>query len=76
MTESDIRQALARAYCSEANKHKVVDPTLIEAMVVELQLIKVDWDLDRFLPLRAVGVLYGQQNASTMLDCCRRPDGV
>ena len=31
-----IRGALARAYCTERNKHKVLDPDLIEDMVIEL----------------------------------------
>ena len=32
----EIRGALARGYCSPENQHKVVDPTLIEAMAREI----------------------------------------
>ena len=34
-----IREALARAYCTERNKHKVIDPDLIEDMLTELRKI-------------------------------------
>ena len=31
----DLRGALARGYCTERNKHKVLDPDLIEDMVTQ-----------------------------------------
>lgn len=31
-----VRQALARGYCTNRNKHKILDPYLIEDMVVEV----------------------------------------
>lgn len=34
--ETQIRQALARGYCSPENEQKVLDPDLIEAMTREL----------------------------------------
>lgn len=41
---AQIRQALARGYCSKENEHKILDPDLIEAMTREL--------LDLFIPAR------------------------
>ncbi|MEN6423334.1 MAG: hypothetical protein ABFD76_15450 [Smithella sp.] len=34
--ETQIREALARGYCSPENEKKVVDPDLIEAMTKEI----------------------------------------
>ena len=34
--ETQIREALARGYCSPGNEHKTLDPALIEAMTQEL----------------------------------------
>ena len=34
--ETQIREALARGYCSPENKHKTLDPVLLEAMTREL----------------------------------------
>jgi len=34
--ETQIREALARGYCSPENEHKILDPVLIEAMTREL----------------------------------------
>jgi len=34
--KTEIRQALARGYCSESNKNKELDSDLIEAMVEEI----------------------------------------
>ncbi len=42
--ETQIRQALARGYCSKENEQKVLDPDLIEAMTREL--------LESFTPAR------------------------
>jgi hypothetical protein len=39
MIKSDLYGALSRGYCSEKNKHKVVDPDLIEAMADEILLL-------------------------------------
>ncbi len=38
MTE-EIIGALARAYCTKENEHKVLDPELIAAMVQEVLLV-------------------------------------
>jgi hypothetical protein len=35
-TKAEISGALARGYCTEANKHKTVDPVLMEAMLEEI----------------------------------------
>ena len=35
-----IRQALARAYCTDRNRHKVLDSELIEDMVNELNKLR------------------------------------
>ena len=40
MSRDDIRQALARGYCTERNSHKVLDSDLIEDMVNELSALK------------------------------------
>lgn len=34
--ETQIREALARGYCSPVNERKILDPDLIEAMTQEL----------------------------------------
>lgn len=34
--ETQIKEALARGYCSPENEHKILDPVLIEAMTREL----------------------------------------
>ena len=34
--QEEFRGALARAYCTERNKHKVLDTDLIEDMITEL----------------------------------------
>jgi len=43
--ETQIKQALARGYCSTENEQKVLDPDLIEAMTREL--------LESFTPARS-----------------------
>ena len=35
--KEDLRKALARGYCTERNKHKVLDPDLIEDMVTQAE---------------------------------------
>ena len=40
MTKEEIRGALARGYCSKENENKVLDPDLIEAMVVEIEKLQ------------------------------------
>jgi len=35
--EKEIREALARGYCSKQNEHKVLDADLIEDMVIEVE---------------------------------------
>ena len=35
--KENLRGALARGYCTERNKHKILDPDLIEDMVTEAQ---------------------------------------
>jgi hypothetical protein len=39
MIKADLYGALSRGYCTEKNKHKVVDPDLIEAMANEVILL-------------------------------------
>ena len=34
--DEKVREALARAYCTERNKHKVLDPDLIGDMAKEI----------------------------------------
>ena len=46
--ETQIREALARGYCSPENEHKILDPILIEAMTREL--------LQSFTPSKTDGV--------------------
>lgn len=35
--KEEIRQALARGYCTKENEHKELDATLIEAMAIEMK---------------------------------------
>ncbi len=37
MSEDKIREAVGRAYCHPENSHKVLDPVLCEAIVLELK---------------------------------------
>ncbi|MDP2363758.1 MAG: hypothetical protein Q8M94_08315 [Ignavibacteria bacterium] len=46
--KTQIRQALARGYCSPENEQKVLDPVLIEAMTREL--------LELFTPTRTAEI--------------------
>jgi len=39
MIKSDLLGALARGYCTDKNKHKVVDPDLVEAMAEEVLVL-------------------------------------
>lgn len=39
MIKSDLYGALSRGYCSEKNKHKVVDPDLLESIADEILLL-------------------------------------
>lgn len=39
LSKDDIRQALARGYCSKENESKVLDPDLIEAMATEVMSV-------------------------------------
>ena len=34
----NVREALARGYCTERNKHKILDPDLIEDMAKDFRL--------------------------------------
>lgn len=36
LSESQVRQALARAYCHRDNQHKMTDPALMDAMTKEI----------------------------------------
>lgn len=44
MIQDQIKQALARGYCSEDNKNKVLDPKLIDAMAEELSKLGMTAD--------------------------------
>ena len=35
----ELRQALARGYCSDRNSHKILDADLIEDMAIEVEKI-------------------------------------
>ena len=37
--KTEIREALARGYCTERNGKKILDPDLIEDMAVEIEKI-------------------------------------
>ena len=37
INETTLRQAMARGYCTKENEKKVLDPELIEAMLVEIK---------------------------------------
>ena len=41
----EIRQALARGYCSERNKHKILDLNLIEDMATEVEKLFQDAEM-------------------------------
>ena len=41
----EIRQALARGYCSDRNKHKVLDLDLIEDMATEIEKLFQDAEM-------------------------------
>ena len=42
MNETQLRQAMARAYCTPENEKKDLDATLIEAMIKEILSIPLD----------------------------------
>jgi len=37
ISEQSLRECMARAYCTPENEKKVLDPTLIEAMIDEIK---------------------------------------
>ena len=37
MNNEELLGALARGYCTERNKHKILDPDLIKDMAVEVE---------------------------------------
>jgi len=37
ISEQSLRECMARAYCTPKNEKKVLDPTLIEAMIQEIK---------------------------------------
>jgi hypothetical protein len=63
LTLRQIRGALARGYCSDENRHKPVDVTLLDAMATEV-MIEIDHALS--IALQQQEREHGYANADTL----------